>query len=84
MENYAGDAAMEYRRKIKTTLFVSSKKFKFLQPGAEVLSAEPYEKGQVFNVKTLVLDACHRQPTFFPTSLSTALTGVFIQSHVPC
>lgn len=63
-------------------LFVFPKKFKVLQPGAEVLSPEAHEK--VLKVKTLVLDACHRQITYFPASLSIALAGVSIQFHAPC
>lgn len=63
-------------------LFVFPQKFKFSQPGAEVLSPEAHEK--VLKVKTLVLDACHRQMTYFPASLSIALTGISIQPHAPC
>lgn len=72
---------MESRRKIKTTLFVSPKKFRVLLPGVEALSSEAREKRQVFNVKTLALDACHKQFISFPTSLSTALAG--ISTHAP-
>lgn len=48
MENYVVNVAIESRRKIKPTLFMSPKEFKILQLGMDALSPQ---EGQVFYVK---------------------------------